>query len=74
MTAPPTTIAASAPPATDRRRWLILAVLCASVFIIVLDGTIVNVALPTLASASSARRPASCSGSSTRTCSCSPAC
>jgi EmrB/QacA subfamily drug resistance transporter len=32
----------------DRRRWLILATLCASVFVIVLDGTIVNVALPTL--------------------------
>jgi EmrB/QacA subfamily drug resistance transporter len=33
----------------DRRRWLILAVLCASVLVVVLDGTIVNVALPTLA-------------------------
>jgi EmrB/QacA subfamily drug resistance transporter len=31
------------------RRWAILAVLCASVFVVVLDGTIVNVALPTLA-------------------------
>jgi EmrB/QacA subfamily drug resistance transporter len=30
-----------------RSPWLILAVLCASVFIIVVDGTIVNVALPT---------------------------
>ena len=30
-------------------RWLILAVLCASVFVVVLDGTIINVALPTLA-------------------------
>ena len=35
-------------PSTVRRSpWLILAVLCASVFIIVVDGTIVNVALPT---------------------------
>ena len=38
---------ALAPP--DRRRWLVLAVLCASVLVVVLDGTIVNVALPTLA-------------------------
>ncbi|MCU1388785.1 MAG: transporter [Ilumatobacteraceae bacterium] len=30
------------------RRWLILGVLCLSVFVIVIDGTIVNVALPTL--------------------------
>ncbi len=35
--------------AHDRRRWLILGVLCASVLVVVLDGTIVNVALPTLA-------------------------
>lgn len=35
-------------PLTVRRSpWLILTVLCASVFIIVVDGTIVNVALPT---------------------------
>ena len=46
------TTAASDPPpisAAGRRRWLILAVLCASVLVVVLDGTIVNVALPTLA-------------------------
>ncbi|MCU1392302.1 MAG: integral rane transport protein [Ilumatobacteraceae bacterium] len=30
------------------RRWLILGVLCLSVFVIVIDGTIINVALPTL--------------------------
>ena len=35
-------------PNRSRSPWLILAVLCASVFIIVVDGTIVNVALPTL--------------------------
>ena len=34
--------------AIHRRRWLILGVLCLSVFVIVMDGTIVNVALPTL--------------------------
>ena len=33
----------------SRRRWLVLVVLCASVFVVVLDGTIVNVALPTIA-------------------------
>src|ERR1041385_555598 len=32
-----------------RRRWLTLAVLCVSLFVIVLDNTILNVALPTLA-------------------------
>jgi EmrB/QacA subfamily drug resistance transporter len=32
----------------DRRRWGILAILCLSVFLIVLDNTIINVALPTL--------------------------
>src|SRR6188508_3312688 len=37
------------PAPADRRRWLVLAVLCASVLVVVLDGTIVNVALPTLA-------------------------
>ena len=47
MTEPIPAVAARPPP--DRRRWLVLAVLCASVFVVVLDGTIVNVALPTLA-------------------------
>ena len=37
----------TAMPATDRR-WRVLAVLCVAVFTINLDGTIVNVALPTL--------------------------
>src|SRR5436189_4533697 len=32
----------------DRRRWLTLAVLCLSLLIIVIDNTIVNVALPSL--------------------------
>lgn len=31
------------------RRWLVLAVLCVSAFVTVLDGTIVNIALPSLA-------------------------
>jgi EmrB/QacA subfamily drug resistance transporter len=41
------TTAASAPNA-DRRRWWILAVLCLSVLLVVIDNTIVNVALPTM--------------------------
>ena len=34
--------------AVHRRRWTILAVLCVSVFLAVVDNTIVNVALPTI--------------------------
>ena len=34
--------------AVHDRRWSVLTVLCLSVFLIVVDGTIVNVALPTL--------------------------
>src|SRR3954454_13114523 len=34
--------------AQDRRRWHALYVLCAGVLMIVLDGTIVNVALPSI--------------------------
>ena len=34
-------------PSKDRR-WIVLAVLCLSVFLVVVDNTIVNVALPTL--------------------------
>lgn len=46
--------------ATDthhRSPWSVLAVLCASVFIIVVDGTIVNVALPTFMRELGATRP-----------------
>ena len=32
----------------QRRRWSILGVLCLSLFVIVVDNTIVNVALPTI--------------------------
>lgn len=39
-------IPTSAPP--DRSRWLALVVLCAGMLMIILDGTIVNVALPTI--------------------------
>lgn len=47
MPTPPDPSATSVPPSADPRRWRILAVLCLSVFVIVVDGTIVNVALPT---------------------------
>jgi EmrB/QacA subfamily drug resistance transporter len=33
---------------TDRKRWIALYVLCAGMLMIVLDGTVVNVALPTI--------------------------
>jgi EmrB/QacA subfamily drug resistance transporter len=36
------------PSSTHDRRWLTLGVLCLSLFVIVMDNTIVNVALPTL--------------------------
>src|SRR5262249_29719614 len=39
----------AARPAADRRKWATLAVLCLSLLVIVVDTTIVNVALPTLA-------------------------
>src|SRR5438876_12151022 len=35
-------------PPTDNRRWLALVVLCVAVLMIVLDQTIVNVALPSI--------------------------
>ncbi len=38
----------SAEATNDRRRWLALYVLCAAVLMIVLDGTVVNVALPSI--------------------------
>jgi EmrB/QacA subfamily drug resistance transporter len=50
---PPDTVPiAGGPPGAEsgahRSRWAILAVLCLAVFVVVLDGTIVNVTLPTL--------------------------
>lgn len=42
-------------PQTDirytRRRWLVLAILCLGVFMLLLDGTIVNIAIPSILSA-----------------------
>jgi len=36
-------------PVVQRRRWRILAILCLSIFLVVVDNLIVNVAIPTLA-------------------------
>ncbi|MEZ5246428.1 MAG: MFS transporter [Acidimicrobiales bacterium] len=44
-----TAATASVSPAVHRRRWAILAVSCLAVFVTLLDGTIVNIALPSLA-------------------------
>ncbi len=43
-----TTAPADVRPEVHRRRWAVLAVLCLSLFVVVMDGTIVNVALPSL--------------------------
>src|SRR5947209_7498009 len=40
----------TAPSANDGRRWLALVVLCAGMLMIILDQTIVNVALPSIQS------------------------
>lgn len=46
---PPDTISAHETPLVDNdHRWAILAILCLSAFVTVLDGTIVNIALPSL--------------------------
>ena len=41
---------------TDRRRWLALYVLCGGMLMIVLDATIVNVALPSIKDDLASRR------------------
>lgn len=41
--------ASTVPDQVHRRRWSILAVSCLAVFVTLLDGTIVNIALPSLA-------------------------
>ena len=51
MAADTTTVAPgtqAAAPEADRRRWLALYVLCGGLLMIVLDATIVNVALPSI--------------------------
>jgi EmrB/QacA subfamily drug resistance transporter len=41
-------VSATAAPPADRRRWLVLGICCSSLFIVGLDSTVVNVALPAL--------------------------
>jgi EmrB/QacA subfamily drug resistance transporter len=45
---PPGAVDADSGAITDRRRWMALYVLCVGMLMIVLDATIVNVALPTM--------------------------
>jgi EmrB/QacA subfamily drug resistance transporter len=44
----PTSLPAQAPTQQDPRRWIVLAVMCLSLLLIVMDNTIVNVAIPSL--------------------------
>src|ERR1700740_959869 len=44
----PMTPAPSSPAITDRGRWIALVVLCVGVLMIILDSTVVNVALPAI--------------------------
>ena len=48
MTAPAAPTERTAPPADDRSRWIALVVLCVGMLMIVLDVTVVNVALPSI--------------------------
>ena len=48
VTADPLVSRAASPAATGRERWIALAVLCAGFLMIILDTTIVNVALPSI--------------------------
>ena len=50
----------------ETNRWLVLVLVCVAQFMVVLDATIVNVALPSIQQGSTSRRRA-CSGSSTPT-------
>ena len=52
---------------TARARWAALVVVCFAQFMVVLDATIVNVALPSIQTDLGSQRPSSCSGSSTPT-------
>jgi len=61
------------PDLTRRRRRLVLAICCSSLFIVGLDNTIVNLALPAIRR-DLGRRCRACSGSSTPTPSCLRAC
>ena len=58
---------ALAPAVAFRRRWIALAVLAMADFMVILDASIVNVALPSIGRALACPR-AACPGSSTPTC------
>src|ERR1700684_4536924 len=51
VTAGDLTAAAGAAPSADPRRWRALILLCAAQFMVVLDASIVNVALPSIKTA-----------------------
>ncbi len=51
VSAPGATSGAVADIRQSRRRWLVLAILCMGVFMILLDGTIVNIAIPSILTA-----------------------
>ena len=51
---------------TDQNKWWTLTAVCMATFMLLIDVTVVNVALPDIQQAS-ARRSATCSGSSTPT-------
>ncbi|HZZ53184.1 MAG TPA: hypothetical protein VFE26_02765 [Trebonia sp.] len=55
------------PELSRRRRHLVLAICCLSLFIVGMDVTIINVAVPAIGRDFHAPSPA-CSGRSTRTC------
>src|SRR3954452_21703199 len=45
---PAADVPAAQPAAPDPRRWLILGVLCLSLLVVVVDNTVLNVAIPSL--------------------------
>ena len=50
MSAAASTAASEAPPKIDRARWSALVVLCTGMLMVILDSTVVNVALPNIQS------------------------
>ena len=52
----------------ERRQWLTLFAMCFALFMIMLDNTIVNVALPSIQRYAARRRRRRSSGRSTPTC------
>ncbi len=71
---PPSPLEPEIEPATFERRWLILAVLCTSLMIVIIGNTVAERGDPAAWPATSTPRPPTCSGWSTPTPSCSPGC